>query len=330
MITDKFFVDYDYVSSPENINTAANSLSDRKPMLLALEYIKNIVKKYADKNRYNQVLDLKSFGIALWMIKLINQRNLTSRFIIEQRDVFENEILRLIKNDIESFIDYCHRAKINVFVSNNIIKIPFNFFITYNKKISGFKYRLIYQKMENGLIIVDEGQIAHLLRENFVEKINIIYNSINIDQAAQIFKSYQSEINLIRDEFIKINAKNEMKLGDVDFTKFPPCIIEYLNEIRDNQNLPHLARFTLVSFLHSIGMSNADMINIFRNVPDFNEKMTTYQVEHITGIISGTEYSPPKCVTLRSNHLCYMDDDPLCRKINHPLEYYKKKKFRKS
>ncbi|WP_061950811.1 hypothetical protein [Acidiplasma cupricumulans] len=196
------------MSSPENINTAANSLSDRKPMLLALEYIKNIVKKYADKNRYNQVLDLKSFGIALWMIKLINQRNLTSRFIIEQRDVFENEILRLIKNDIESFIDYCHRAKINVFVSNNIIKIPFNF-LSHIIKISGFKYRLIYQKMENGLIIVDEGQIAHLLRENFVEKINIIYNSINIDQAAQIFKSYQSEINLIRDEFIKINAKTK-------------------------------------------------------------------------------------------------------------------------
>ncbi|MCL5440233.1 MAG: DNA primase, partial [Candidatus Thermoplasmatota archaeon] len=62
--------------------------------------------------------------------------------------------------------------------------------------------------------------------------------------------------------------------------------------------------------------------------PDFNQRITEYQVDHVTGQISGTEYSPPKCEVLRSNHVCYWGEDKLCHQewLRHPLQYYAVKK----
>ena len=49
-----------------------------------------------------------------------------------------------------------------------------------------------------------------------------------------------------------------------------------------------------------------------------------YQVEHITGKTSGTEYTPPGCDTMKSNSICF-NPDSLCNKewMNHPLSYYR-------
>jgi DNA primase large subunit len=54
--------------------------------------------------------------------------------------------------------------------------------------------------------------------------------------------------------------------------------------------------------------------------------LARYQVEHITGKISGTEYTPPNCDTLKSNNICFQPDG-LCKKtwMIHPLIYYKYK-----
>jgi DNA primase large subunit len=71
-------------------------------------------------------------------------------------------------------------------------------------------------------------------------------------------------------------------------------------------------------------MSADEIIKLFGTSPDFDESKTRYQVEHITGKISGTEYTPPECDTMRTYGIC-IDADSLCKRISHPLSYYSKK-----
>jgi DNA primase large subunit len=86
-----------------------------------------------------------------------------------------------------------------------------------------------------------------------------------------------------------------------------------------------------LSFLHAIGMDSEEIMKLFSAAPDFREDMTRYQVEHITGKTSGTEYSPPGCQAMKTYSICYNEDD-WCRRerpdgsgryVNHPLSYYK-------
>ena len=63
-------------------------------------------------------------------------------------------------------------------------------------------------------------------------------------------------------------------------------------------------------------------MRLFATAPDFKEAFTRYQVEHISGKTSGTQYSSPKCDTLVSSGVC-PGPNALCRQIRHPLSYYR-------
>jgi DNA primase large subunit len=73
-------------------------------------------------------------------------------------------------------------------------------------------------------------------------------------------------------------------------------------------------------------MSADEIMNVFSASPDFDESKSRYQIDHITGEISGTVYSPPECSTMKSYGICF-NEDGLCRKewMTHPLKYYKVK-----
>jgi len=78
----------------------------------------------------------------------------------------------------------------------------------------------------------------------------------------------------------------------------------------------------LASFLIKVGMEPENIIDIFRKSSDFNEKLTRYQVNHISGSQgSQSEYLPPNCDSLRTHSVC-RNPDNTCRKIKHPLTYY--------
>jgi len=128
-------------------------------------------------------------------------------------------------------------------------------------------------------------------------------------------------ITLIQSKKRKFEAKD---LGRVSITRFPPCIKQLLGMTQAGENVPHIGRFALASFLHHIGLSSDQILNLFSTSPDFDVEKARYQVEHITGKISGTEYTPPSCETMKTNSICF-NPNTLCNKdwMNHPLTYYR-------
>lgn len=108
--------------------------------------------------------------------------------------------------------------------------------------------------------------------------------------------------------------------------KFPPCMRKLLATLERGENIPHAGRFALTAFLHAVGMSADDILKMFSSTPDFDKKKTRYQVEHITGKISGIVYTPPECAAMKTYGLC-SNEDLLCKKewLTHPLKYYRAK-----
>ncbi len=105
----------------------------------------------------------------------------------------------------------------------------------------------------------------------------------------------------------------------------PPCIKAIYNRALQGENLSHQERFTLATFLLNIGLDVDEVLEIFANMPDYNEKIARYQVEHLAGLRgSRKKYSPPSCKTLVSWNLCPGKEE--CQR-NHPIsEYYRRLK----
>jgi len=100
----------------------------------------------------------------------------------------------------------------------------------------------------------------------------------------------------------------------------PPCMRAILDALKRGENLPHTARFAITTYLLKRGWDVEQIVDLFRNAPDFNEKITRYQVQHIAGRAGGRkEYAVPSCKTMREWGLCITN----CG-IKNPLEYGRK------
>jgi len=101
----------------------------------------------------------------------------------------------------------------------------------------------------------------------------------------------------------------------------PPCIAKLVEDLQRGENLSHFARFTIATYLIHAGWSVDQIVDLFRNAPDFDEKTTRYQVEHIAGKRgSGKRYSPPSCERMRQEGLCVAN----CG-ISNPVEWLRRR-----
>ena len=167
---------------------------------------------------------------------------------------------------------------------------------------------------------LDKKSIARIISQKAKHKIYEIIKGIA--EVPEFILEYSAK--LLDSGVLKIQPdeiRDEIKKRVENIESYPPCIRYLLSNIE--AGLPHSGRFTLVTFLHKIGYSIDDIVNLFRKTPDFNEKMTRYQVEHIVGLRGGrTEYMVPSCKKIKSYGFCFPDE--LCKGITHPMQYLKR------
>jgi len=144
----------------------------------------------------------------------------------------------------------------------------------------------------------------------------------------------------LKKEDFEYSFELKFKEGSDIANDFPPCVKEILSKIQEGQNIIHIERLFLVFFLHALNYPNDKIVDLFANLPDFDRKMTEYQVE----FAKKKGYVPHSCATLKSFNLCKAKkyDDELCmggffsrkleetKKIAHPLFYVQFKQFTRS
>ncbi|MEM3695310.1 MAG: DNA primase large subunit PriL [Candidatus Bathyarchaeia archaeon] len=186
------------------------------------------------------------------------------------------------------------------------------------------KWKLVNRLLSKGSVFITRGETARLLSEEvrrYVEKRLEVKDKLK----------FPIEIVEIAEKIRKLSIE---KIGEAEIEglpktivneAFPPCIKSLYESVTVGRHLSHVGRFTLTSFLINVGMPTENVIDLFRNFSDFNERMTQYQVEHIAGERgSRTRYTPPKCETLQTHGVC-VNPDEICKTIRHPLGYYKRK-----
>jgi DNA primase large subunit len=184
------------------------------------------------------------------------------------------------------------------------------------------KWKLVNRTMNKGAVFLSRNETARLLSE---EVRGNIEKRFELDD----LPVFPKKINEIAEKMKKLSAE---KIGRTEIEEvpqvmvesaFPPCISALYLAFSSGRHISHIGRFALTSFLVNIGMPAEKVIELFKNISDFNERMTRYQVEHIAGETgSRTRYIPPKCDTLRTHGVC-INSDELCRRVRHPLGYYR-------
>jgi len=182
------------------------------------------------------------------------------------------------------------------------------------------RFRLVNRVISKGRVFVKTDEMYELLRErirvilrrDLPHKVPSVLCGQLAPKVGELKQAYQEQML--------------QQFGAIEESAFPPCMQALISALTSGTNLTHAGRFSLTSFLHTIGMDVSGIAQLYGRSPDFDIEKTMYQVEHITGRGgSGTEYTTPACAAMRTTGLC-VNRDPLCEKVGHPLSYYKLRK----
>jgi DNA primase large subunit len=282
-----------------------------------------------DPRLYKEDVEILSFPAAVALVTSLANEYVKRRYALaEAKRAYE-----LLKRESEEkIIEIAKKFGWRIrFSEEKVGVIKFDFalnFIDYLRNASSFHdkdWKLVNKFVINGEVHLSRQEVARLLQEEirrYIEgkidpKVRSALPEKIFDRAEKIKQAYSSSFkDLPAEDFLPSEVSDEA---------FPPCIMELYRAVQSGRHVPHVGRFALTSFLLNIGMSPDSIADLFRRSSDFNERMTRYQIEHIAGERgSGTKYTPPKCDTLQTHGLCPRIDD-VCRRIKHPLTYYRRK-----
>jgi DNA primase large subunit len=291
-------------------------LQGKRRILEALE--KWEIEEHPLTNDAQRLIELLSYPVARILVSCVPDDYLIHRYALAEA-VKTNE--RLDAEGLAFVLDI--GAQLDMDIKNGKeLKVHFSDFLRNSVQMRAKEWKLHNQQLEKGYVHVTRVQLQRLIQEAVRRRLEgelpLEVNETILSSMAKYTDDIWKELSAKKAQF-----KTE-DLAKVSITRLPPCMRKFVKMLQAGENLPHSARFALTAFLKAIGMGTEDIMHLFASAPDFDDKKTRYQVEHITGRISGTIYTPPECSTMKSYNICF-DMDSLCNRnwMNHPLTYYR-------
>ena len=174
------------------------------------------------------------------------------------------------------------------------------------------EYSLVNQDFSEGTIALDQLGIMAVISEAMRQSIQAGLPVRKESIPKELAKDIEEAASKLHGEINRSNISVE-KVGKVEMGgEIAPCIKRLLDLLKNGENVPHMGRWVMAAYLLKKGFSVDEIVNLFSGAPNFNEKITRYQVEYI----KKKEYGVPSCVNLDSYGICI----ERCG-VGHPFRY---------
>ncbi|HVO78238.1 MAG TPA: DNA primase large subunit PriL [Methanomassiliicoccales archaeon] len=269
--------------------------------------------------------EMLSYAMARILVSCVADGFLIRRYALsESKTMYE----RLQRESVDLMMDIASELSVETQLKDGVPNLHFAEFLRLTSGIRSKEWKLVNTEVKEGRVSLPKVKFARVLEQALFEKIEdelpLPVSQVLLDKLKPDIKELAAAAEQMKDRY---HAEG---FGEVDVECFPPCMKRMLAMVQSGANLSHPGRFALTSFLFNIGVPREEILATFGNSPDFDLSKTRYQIDHITGEISGTTYTPPNCHTMRTLSVCFLPDN-LCQAewVKHPLIYYRAKCRRK-
>ncbi|MBI2598344.1 MAG: hypothetical protein HYW50_04060 [Candidatus Diapherotrites archaeon] len=263
--------------------------------------------------------EIFAFPVAKIFVSITNTETAFRRF---SKMVSKNVFSYLEKEPPETVFEIAKEAGVKFSLENApeifaSVSLPAFLSIDFG---SGF-FKLVNQKVEGGKVLLSKNEFIRFVSLK-IEKQLLESFPIDVSGVPKNLKSIAKEISALAFESKKAEFK-DLQVSGVHPEFFPPCIEKLYTDILGGRNLSHMERFALATFMLSIGMPVEEVITLYSFTPNFDRKITAYQVTRLAGK-GGTKYSAASCSKMAEYKLRL----PLCpciegRMVRHPVQFYK-------
>lgn len=270
-------------------------------------------------NRYE--IEVLAFIVALIIIRSIGHEQVIRKYALAEARRAEGFLAEDLKKQKEdqrrSVLTKIFQDLFNLEVSmggedKRFFKVRVTDYLARSSHFHELEWKLVNRLVEMGFVYLDADETVRLVRN---ELAIMIYEKVKAMKLPTLPDTIKEKIDELTSKFV---PRYEYQVQTV--IKFPPCIKHALDAMGKGENLSHSARVMLATYMLGIGRSVDEIVSLYRNAPDFNEKITRYQVEHLAGLRgSRTRYSVPACEKLLNENLCFATEE--CAGIFNPIQF---------
>jgi len=263
--------------------------------------------------------ELLSYPIARMIVSAASDPFLTRRYAIAEAKLAHR---RFLEEDAPFLRTAAAEMNLGLSQDDGGFRMHFTDFLRFTNQMRDKEWKLINQRVARGHVLLPKEKSIRVMQNAVQRKID---EELPLPVNDLILDALDDEVREVRRLLGEHRRHWKAEdIGAIRITRFPPCMYNILAAIQNHENVSHMGRFAIVAFLHHLGLSNEEIYRVFGDVPDFAADVTKYQIDHITGASSATEYTPPECSTMKSYGLC-PGPDALCLTLTHPLTYYRRK-----
>ena len=266
-------------------------------------------------------LEVFSFLLAVILLKLSGMNTLIRRFSLAEarraEKYLEKDLGDLSNKTKEELATRIIKELFSITVQkkDDYFVIPISDYLKHSVSFHEREWKLINRRIEKGMVVLSPHETVRLIRKELDSYISSKIRTAGTPSMIESLKKPVEKLSSLAKKF---------SVPTVVSTEYPPCIKHAIDVLDKGENLPHSGRFMLATYLLGVGQSVEQIAPLFKNAPDYNEKVTMYQLNHLKGSSgSGTEYKCPSCERVKSKDLCFATSD--CDGIINPLQFKKKK-----
>jgi len=275
-------------------------------------------------------LEVLSFYVAALLAHHSGNRWVVSRLALAESERAHNELLKLPDELVAyvgrmagiesmSFSPRAYAEPIAVVGFTPIYRVygyslKFIDYVEHSRRLLGDDaWKPVNLPVKRGLVFLDKQRAARLIKEALMEfivrRVGEIGSSVTV-----LPEQFNMYLERIREAVASARRPSRGASGVrpppgvIIEEAFPPCIADVYERAKRGEHLSHHERFAIATFLLNIGADVDTVVDVFRNMPDFKEKITRYQVEHLAGLRgSGKKYSTYSCEKMKTLGLCRAD-----------------------
>ncbi|MET1101728.1 MAG: hypothetical protein ABWW69_04540 [Pyrodictiaceae archaeon] len=163
-----------------------------------------------------------------------------------------------------------------------------------------------------GRVYLDKKRAIRIVKEaitSYIEGLDLERSVVNGLEELEPIKEALNKLSKLMEKYrfsrTKGSPLDSVVQQGVVIEAFPPCMADIFERAKKGEHLSHHERFAIATFMLSIGADIDEVVDVFRAMPDFNERITRYQVEHLAGLRgSMKKYRTYSCETMHTLGLC--------------------------
>jgi len=280
-----------------------------------------------DRSRETEV-EILSFPLAVFLVTCILDRTISKRYAMAEAERCSELLLDEPNQVVERIADDSFGLKLKALthvLGTHIYDfcLDFSDYIRLASHFSNLSWKLVNKTLCLGQVYLLKTEAVSILK--LLAETNILraINESGDVSPPQFLKQHLAEIK----NMVTVKEKEEGVIARFSLEALPPCIKSIYKRLVEGESLPHFARFTLTSFLLNVGLTRREVLHLFSRLPDFDERLSRYQIDHIAGSGGGVKrYTSPSCRTLQTHRLCLRTQR--CLSLRSPIKtYYRQAKL---